>query len=148
MASSTGSTGRTGGRTAAAEPVELAEHGGRGEAGAVQGDHPVLGVPRQHRHDLLPPAGTERGAAVQGERDVAAQLGGEAGQLVAGQVELPQRGQADQRGRRVGAPPGHAPGHRDALAQDERDVRIPVGPLGEQLDRPARRGWSRRPVPP
>ena len=32
-------------------------------------------------------------------------------------------------------PPAMPPGHRDALAQDERDVGIPVGALGEQLDR-------------
>ena len=127
--------GPGGGQRAAAEPVQLAEHRGRGRPVRCSAITQCWVWRDEHRHDLLAAAGAERGAAVQRERDVAAQLGGEAGQLVAGQVELPQRGQAHQRGRRVGAPAGHAARDRDALAQDERDVGIPVGALGEQLDR-------------
>ena len=66
--------------------------------------------------------------------DVAAQLGGHPGELVAGEVELPQRREADERAGGVRAAPGHAAGDRDALAQHHPDVRVAVGVLGDQLD--------------
>ena len=59
---------------------------------------------------------------------------GHPGQLVSGQVELPQRRQADERARGVRAAPGHAAGDGDALAQHDADVRIPARVLGDQLD--------------
>ena len=67
---------------------------GRGQPAAVQRDHPVKRVPGQHRHDLLAAPGAERRAAVEREGDVAAELGCQHGQLVAGEVELPQRATA------------------------------------------------------
>ena len=123
-ASSTGSTGRS--ERARPPPRSRSSSpytAGGGQPAAVQRDHPVLRVPGQHRHDLLAAAGAQRGAAVQREGDVAAQLAASRGELVAGEVELPQRREPDQRGGRVRAAPGHPAGDRDALAQHHPHVR-------------------------
>ena len=57
------------------QPVDLAEHLWRRQTAVGEGQHPVKGVARQHRGQLLAAAGAQRGAAVQRERHVAAQLG-------------------------------------------------------------------------
>ena len=82
----------------------------------------------------LPAPGAQGGAAVQGEGDVAAELRGHPGQLVAGQVELPQRREPDERTRGVCAATGHAAGDGDALAEDHPHVRITLRVRGHQLD--------------
>ena len=146
-ASSTGSTGRSGGGRAVAQPVQLAEHARGGQPAAVQRDHPVLRVPGQHRDDPLAAAGAQRGAAVQRERDVAAQLRRPArparrgsGPASTARTARPARRRRRRCRRPCRRPPGcpcAAPAARPAPARRARPAAA----------RPARPGWSRRPAP-
>ncbi len=69
----------------------------------------------EHRQQLLAAPGADGGAAVQGERDVTAEAGGEHGKGVPIEPEPPQFVERDQRCRRVGAAAGHAARHRMPL---------------------------------
>ena len=98
-------------------------------------DHPVERVAREHRDEPLAAPGAERGAAVQGEGDVGADLGRDLHEVVTPQVEPPERGGRQQRARGVGAAARHPARDRDRLAQTDADVGGAVGAAGERLDR-------------
>jgi hypothetical protein len=74
-----------------------------------------------------PRPGAERGAAVQREGDVAAQLGGERAQLVAGEVQLPQRESPTRAAAASALPPAIPPADGDALAQHQPRRPVAVG---------------------
>ena len=57
-----------------AQPVEFGVDGRRRESAVGDREHPVVGAPREHAGELLAATGTERGAAEQAERHVAAEV--------------------------------------------------------------------------
>ena len=128
-------------RAAVAEPVHSAYTAGvdspPSASASTQWKRPraSTGVSRSPRPvpSAVPP--------MQRERDVAAQLGGQLEQLLAGQPGAPQRVAGDQGGGRVGAAAGHPAGDRDALAHVQVHRRLHAGVLGQQHARPARPGW-------
>src|SRR5690606_15596260 len=124
---------RFGRRPAGALPVQLPVHLGGGEAVGRQRQAPVPGpAQRQHRADDLPVAGAQRGTAVQQERHVGPEVGGDLGELVARPPEPPQGLAGHQRGGRVGAATGEARRERDLLAQVQAYPCGHAGPLGER----------------
>ena len=122
---------------AAAQPVQLAEHGGRGEPAAVQRDHPVLGCRDSTGTICSPRPGAQRGAAVQRERDVAAQLGGRArpARRGSGRASTAPTGPTSAAAASA-LPPAMPPATGMPLRSTQPHVRIPVGALGQQLDGP------------
>ena len=119
-----------------AQPVQLAVDRRGGQAAVGDRDHPVPGGGAgQHRADRLAAAGAQRGAAVDQERHVGAEVGGDPGQLVAGQPGAPERVAGDQGGGGVGAAAGQPAGERDLLAQVQPGVR--------RAPRRSRRGRAR-----
>ena len=140
---------------AVAQPVQLAVDLRGGQAAVGDRHHPVPGGrPGQDRADRLAAAGAERGAAVQQERDVRAERGGDLGQLVAGQPGAPQRVAGHQRGGRVGAAAGQAAGERDRTCAGAAGRTRAPGRARPARGPPGSPGWSRpgparrRPRPP
>ena len=131
-------------RAGLALPVELAVDRRGRQAAVGDREHPGLPALDEHAGELLAAAGGQRGAAVQGERHVAAELRGEAGEVLARQPGAPQRVAGDERRGGVGRAAGAAAGHRDALGQRQRQRRVAAGRPGQQRGRPGRPGCRRR----
>ena len=114
------------------QPVELAVHRGRREADVARHDHPPVRPAVGNRRDQLAAPDALRAAADQGERHVAAELGGDREQVVVGGAQVPQPVERDQGRGGVGAAAGQSAGDRDALA--DLDVGREVEPVvrGEQ----------------
>ena len=123
-----------------AQLVETSVDGRGGQAVVAERQHPVVGPPGQGRGDLLTPAATDRGAAEQGERHVAAQLGRERAHRLRRDVDVPQHRAGQQRGSAVGRTAGQSPGHRDGLLDRQADAERVVRSVGagQQLGRPDR----------
>ena len=112
--------------------VELAVHR-RGRQAAV-GDRqdPGRAALDEHGREPLAAPGGERGAAVQRERHVAAELRGEPGQLLARQARAPQRVAGDQGRGCVRRAARAAAGDRDALVQRQGERRVAARGLRQQ----------------
>ena len=120
------------------EPVALGVDRRGRQAAVGQGEHPVEGATGQHRRQLLPPAGADGRAAVQGERHVRAQLGRQCHELLAGGA-LPPEGVAGEQGRGgVGTAAGHPSGDRDRLVHMQVHRRLDARVVGQEQGRPIR----------
>ena len=88
--------------------------------------------------ELFAAAGAQRRAAHQAERHIAAQLGADREQFVAGGAEAPQRVAREQRTGAVRAAAGHAARDGDVLGDVDVDVRGQSVAGGQQLRGPRR----------
>ena len=82
------------------------------------------GAAGEHRRELLAAARAHRVAAGEDERDVAAQAGGQLGELVTVEAEAPELVARDEGGRRVGRAAGHAAGDRNVLVDADREALV------------------------
>ena len=105
---SSGPAGTSGGDGVGVEPVEAAVDRRGRQALVAEGEHPVVAPPGQRRGDVLAAAAADRGAAEQGERDVAAELGrpGAAAPRGRGRCPTASRRRAAPRPRRPNRRPG------------------------------------------
>ena len=92
----------------------------------------------KHCGQVLAAASTQGRTAVEGERNVTAELSPKRVQVPSRHAKLPQRVHRHQHRRRVGTPPSHATGHRDRLIDRDRDIGGTADVLGQQLGRPPR----------
>ena len=102
--------------------VQRAEDGWGGQVAVGEGEDPVeLDGRRQRRGELLAPSSAHRGAAEDGERDVAADFAGYRAQFLLRQAGAPELVAGDEGGGGVGAAAGHAASDRDPLDDGHRD---------------------------
>ena len=90
----------------------------------------------EDRRELLPAARAHRVAAGEDEGDVAAQAGGELGELVAVEAEAPELVARDEGGRRVGRAAGHATGDGDVLVDADREALVDGPAVGDEAGGP------------
>ncbi|SLE96415.1 Uncharacterised protein [Mycobacteroides abscessus subsp. massiliense] len=87
----------------------------------------------QHRGQLLAPAGAQRGAAMQGKRDIAAELSGQVVQVPARHTGMPELVHGHQHSSGIGRSAGHTARDGDVLINEDRDVGGAAHMIGEKL---------------
>ena len=92
-----------------AQPVALGIHLGGGQPGVADREDPVEGPTGEDRRELFAPARAHRVAAGEDEGDVAAEAGGQLGELVAVEARGPRAGRTRRRAAAASAEPPAMP---------------------------------------